>query len=428
MIIYTITKYLVRAGAELFFSKHHIQNFKDLETKGPLIVCANHASAHFDGILIMIFARRKFHVLVRADIFKKPWLAAILAKFNLVPIYRIRDGIGNMDKNDATFQQCADILANNGAIIIFPEANCVMERSVRKLHKGAAKIGFMTEEKHQFKLGIKFACVGIAQERLDKPGGRLYLTASKPFALTDYYQTYQENNQRAYNEVTQRIDQDLRSVLPVVNEYADEQLFEELIEQGNVRDDFKAWQHIAKSINEAEPELKEMLKVTLHDFHQNLQAKGVDIKTLRRFKNTPRYKRWLIIASKVIDLAAMFPFFIVGFLLNYWPFRLPERLAHQIFKEEKMYRNGTHLVASILLFLIGYGIYGIVFLAFGANLITTLVTLVFIAACGIVSYYYRRRFFEFWHAMRFELAGTEQQRTWRNQFEILNKEFALWLK
>jgi hypothetical protein len=51
-----------------------------------------------------------------------------------------------------------------------------------------------------------------------------------------------------------------------------------------------------------------------------------------------------------------------------------------------------------------------------------------IACCGIVSYYYRKRFFEFIKALRFEFAGSTQHSLWKKEFEILQQEFNQWNK
>lgn len=425
-MVYIIAKFLVRIAAELFFSKHHLRNLDALETNKPLIVCANHASAHLDGILIMIFSKRKYHVLVRADIFQKKWLANILAKFHLIPIYRMRDGISNMDKNDETFKKCFDILKNNGAIIIFPEANCVMERGLRKLHKGASKIGFMAEEKFDFKLGLQFATIGICQERLSKPGGRLFLTASKPFNLSDYKETYQQNNQKAYTDVTDRIDKDLRSVLPIIEDRNDEKLFESLILYSNIRDQYDAWDKLSKTINQSDPELKSALQYTIQDFDQHLSKKGLDILSLQKLLYKVRIKRWANLALYVIDLMALFPFFVIGIAFNFLPYYIPSRLTKWIFKNEKEYINGTHMVGSLFLFLLAYMFYIVLFLFLNNNPIALMVILLVIASCGVVSYYYRKRFFEFVKALRFEFAGTKQHVLWKQEFEVLKQEFNQW--
>lgn len=426
-MIYSILKFLIKCSAELFYSKHKRIHFDHLDTNKPLVICANHASAHLDGILIMIYSKRKYHVLVRADIFNKPWLAKLLAKINLIPIYRMRDGIKNLDKNSETFDQCINILKNKGAIIIFPEANCVLERKLRPLHKGAAKIAFMAEEQSGFKLGVQMCTVGISQERLAKPGGRLFLESSKVFNISDYKLMYNENPNKAYSQVMQKVEQDLRSVLPVIEERKDEKLFEELIVQLNIRDDYSKWKTLAKSINYTDLELKEVLKTAIHDFNKHLKKRRLDINSVIKLSNLNRLKRWSNILLYIIDVVAMFPFFLLGLFFNIIPFALPGIISNLIFKKEKEYINGTHIVLGVLLFLISYIFYAVALYFLMQNILSVLISLVIIALCGIMAYHYKRRFVEFAKAISFEFASKKLKVYWFKQSEILIAEFKQWL-
>ncbi len=426
-MIYSILKFLIKCSAELFYSKHKLIHFDHLDTNKPLVICANHASAHLDGILIMIYSKRKYHVLVRADIFNKPWLAKLLAKINLIPIYRMRDGIKNLDKNSETFDHCVNILKNNGAIIIFPEANCVMERKLRPLHKGAAKIAFMAEEQSQFKLGVQMCTVGISQERLAKPGGRLFLESSKVFDIADYKLMYQENANKAYTQVMQKVEHDLRSVLPVIEERKDEKLFEELIVQLNIRDDYSKWKTLAKSINSTDLELKEVLKTAIQDFNKHLRKRRLDINSVIKLSNQNRLKRWSNILLYIVDVVAMFPFFLLGLFFNIVPFALPSIISNLLFKKDKEYINGTHMVLGVLLFLISYIFYAIALYILMQNILSMLISLLIIALCGIMAYHYKRRFVEFVKAISFELASKKLKVYWFKQSEILNAEFKQWL-
>lgn len=426
-MIYTILKFLIKCAAEFFYSKHKIIHFDRLETNQPLIICANHASAHLDGILIMIYSKRKYYVLVRADIFNKPWLAKLLAKIHLIPIYRMRDGIKNLDKNSETFTQCINILKNNGAVIIFPEANCIMERKLRPIHKGAAKIGFMAEEESNFKLGVQICTIGICQERLSKPGGRLFLEASKPFNISDYKDQYKENNNKAFTAVMQKVEYDLRSVVPVIDERKDEKLFEELLFELNIRDDYNKWKTLAKSINKADEELKSVLKTAIHDFKKHLKKRNLDINTINKLSQLNRLKRWSNLLLYIIDIVAMFPFFIIGLAFNLLPFALPFIISNAIFRKDKEYVNGTHIVLGVLLFIITYIIYAFMLYVLMQNIFSVIISILIVILCGIMAYHYRRRFSDFTKALSFEFSSNRHKEYWYKQAQILNAEFKQWI-
>ena len=58
----------------------------------------------------------------------------------MLPIYRLRDGRKTLAKNDAVFDACAEIFANQQALVMFPEANHNLKRRVRPLSKGFTRI------------------------------------------------------------------------------------------------------------------------------------------------------------------------------------------------------------------------------------------------------------------------------------------------
>ncbi len=425
-MLYFIGKLILRIGAEFFFGKHHLKNLERLNTGMPLIVCANHASAHLDGVLIMIFSKRKFHVLVRADVFKKKWVANLLAKINLIPIYRMRDGFSSLEKNSQTFDLCYEILKNNGAIIIFPEANCEPERKLRKLHKGAAKIAMMAEERSDYKLGVEMATLGITQERILKPGGRIFLEASEPFSLKQYFDRYKENNNKACIEIIDDIETDLRTVLPVIEEHQDEFLFEQIVTRKNNVDKLSIWKSTAKLINESDVDLKHALTSAIKDFNKYLKKSGIDQSTIDRLQVKSRIKRWLNILVNTIDIIALFPFFLLGIIFNYWPIYITGKLSNKIFKD-LCFINGTHFAASTFLLILAYIFYAIL-IGIYVNLISVIIAIIILLVCGLVSYHYRRRAIEYYKAIRYEFAGDKRRKEWRAQSRIISSEIAEWVK
>ena len=425
-MIYTILRYLLRVSAEFFFGKHHLINLEKLNNGKPLVVCANHTTAHLDGVLIMIFSRRKFHVLVRGDVFQKKWIAKFLSAIRLIPIYRIRDGYSSLGKNNQTFDICYDILKNNGAVIIFPEANCETERQLRKLHKGAAKIAMQAEERSDFKLGVQMATVGINLERMIDSGGRIFLEASEPFPVAPYIDRYKENNNKALNEIMADVETDLRSVLAVVDEKKDEYLFEEIVTRKENIDKLDVWKNTAKLINKSDNDLKFALTSAIKDFKKHLKKSGINQQTIEHLQVKSRIKRWLNLLLHTIDLVALFPFFLIGMMFNYLPYTITKKISHNLFKD-KCFIIGTHFAASTILFVLSYIVY-IFTLSLFVNMLSTFIAIIVMLICVLLSYHYRLRAFNFFRAIRYEMAGNQKRKEWRAQSRIISSEIAEWVK
>ena len=60
----------------------------------------------------------------------------------MLPVYRIRDGWGNLNKNTAIFSKSALLLSEDEAVVVFPEGNHNLRRTVSPLSKGFTRVVF----------------------------------------------------------------------------------------------------------------------------------------------------------------------------------------------------------------------------------------------------------------------------------------------
>lgn len=144
---YNLTKWWVKTGLHLYFGKIKVSGLETIPKDKPVLFLPNHQSALLDVLLIAVDCNRKPFFLTRSDVFKGKFLNAVFTYFQMIPIYRIRDGRESLKNNQAVFDTCADLLRNNEAILMFPEANHNLKRRVRPLSKGFTRILFNTLEK-----------------------------------------------------------------------------------------------------------------------------------------------------------------------------------------------------------------------------------------------------------------------------------------
>ena len=64
----------------------------------------------------------------------------------MFPVYRVSEGIENMEENYKTFDLCKDIFKQNGIVLIFSEGRCVNEWHLRPLKKGTARLAISSWE------------------------------------------------------------------------------------------------------------------------------------------------------------------------------------------------------------------------------------------------------------------------------------------
>ena len=159
-IWYYIVRFYVKIG--LFFTLKKISVFgkENIPKKGAVLFVGNHQNALIDAALIPTTNNRNIHFLTRASVFKNPKVEKILRYLNLIPVYRIRDGFKNVEKNNVVFEQCIEYLKKGKAIEIFAEGEHHNLRSVIPFKKGFARIVLGTLQKYPA-LEIIIVPVGI---------------------------------------------------------------------------------------------------------------------------------------------------------------------------------------------------------------------------------------------------------------------------
>lgn len=165
IVVYWWTKQYARLNLWMFYRKLEVNGIENIPQDKPVIFVANHQNAFMDAILISCTSPRPIHFLVRAGIFHSRFLTWLLGLLNMMPIYRFRDGIGAVKKNDVIIDKCGRLLSNGRALLIFPEGNHDMRRRLRPLRKGMARIAYQAMEQHNFELDIRVVPVGLNFEK-----------------------------------------------------------------------------------------------------------------------------------------------------------------------------------------------------------------------------------------------------------------------
>ena len=121
----------------VYFRKVESINNSNLPRKMPVILAPNHQNALIDALAFCYDTELQTVFLARADIFKKKTIAAILNYLNIMPVFRIRDGISNVRKNDEIFEKCLRIIHNKlNPLCIFPEGNHADKRRIQPPGEG----------------------------------------------------------------------------------------------------------------------------------------------------------------------------------------------------------------------------------------------------------------------------------------------------
>ena len=240
---YNFFKIYIKTGLFFYTKKIKIVGKENIPKKGAVLFAVNHPNGLLDPLLVTTNTPRITHYLVRAAVFKKPLIKKLLATLNLMPIYRIRDGVQELSKNTEVFNDCFEILNNQSALMIFPEGSHDKRRTVRVLSKGFTRILFGAFEKYP-ELQITVIPVGITYQNAGSFPCKVAIHYGKPILANEHYNPNELNN--SINSIKNEISNQLKELS--VHIPADENYETVLQKLNNNHVDFTEVTSIHKSI------------------------------------------------------------------------------------------------------------------------------------------------------------------------------------
>jgi 1-acyl-sn-glycerol-3-phosphate acyltransferase len=215
-MLYKVLAVIVRWWLSIHYKRIFVGGLENFPAKGPVLMAANHGNAFLDAITVCLSVNRPVWFLARADIFKKNWQKKLLHAIHIIPVYRMRDGMENMEKNNDTFNFCVKLIENNEVILMFPEGNAVPEKRLRSLKKGIARIAFQAAEKLKWEKEIPVISVGINYVNHTQFRTEVMLGFSEPLLIRQFENTYKNEQAQAIRKCMIGVENNLRSQMVIV--------------------------------------------------------------------------------------------------------------------------------------------------------------------------------------------------------------------
>ncbi len=170
---------------------------------GRTIYVSNHAASFMDPISVAGLTRPIVFFMTRSDVFNSV-TRPILWACQMLPIYRQKDGDDAVKKNEAVFKKCGTILKYGRNLLIFGEGftDDVFIRRLKKIKKGAVRIGFLALENQNWKKKIYICATGVNYSDPNQMRSDLLISFSDKICLNDYKDAYIENPSKVINELT----------------------------------------------------------------------------------------------------------------------------------------------------------------------------------------------------------------------------------
>ncbi|MCQ2082905.1 MAG: 1-acyl-sn-glycerol-3-phosphate acyltransferase [Bacteroidaceae bacterium] len=183
---YFFTKFFVDWAVRTSYRKFQIEGLENLPKDGSVIWAANHTNALMDPLVMLAATPEQKVYVARADIFKKKSAVKWLNFLKIMPIYRIRDGIDAVKKNDEAIAIATDVLLDGVPFVIYPEATHRPKHSLLKLSKGIFHIALSVCDRTQEEKPVYIMPIGIEYGDYFRFRSTVLVNFGKPFNVTQF--------------------------------------------------------------------------------------------------------------------------------------------------------------------------------------------------------------------------------------------------
>ena len=207
-MLYKILLFPARAFIHFYCRRIVINNKSMLQKEGPLLIASNHPNSFLDAIILATLFKNPVYSLARGDAFAGKLITKILTSFNMLPVYRVSEGVENLENNYTTFEACQDIFKQNGIVLIFSEGRCINEWHLRPLKKGTARVALAA---WQNGVPLEVLPLGINYNNFRKYGKDIFLNFGS--IVTQEQVNPNSFGGNAINEFNDKLKQQLQNLV-----------------------------------------------------------------------------------------------------------------------------------------------------------------------------------------------------------------------
>lgn len=211
-----------------FFRKVHLHNRSGVPSDKPVLLAANHPTAFVDPCLLCSYLNPPIYNMTRGDIFRKPFFRMLMEGINMFPVYRARDGYTGRDRNEAVFDFCVEKLRDRRVVTIYVEGEHHLDKRIRSVQKGIARIAFEAYDKHRLD-ALQIIPAGCNYRFGDRPRDEVMINIGAPIYVKDYWDAYLRDPAVTTQRLCDDIETALKSVCYHIESPDDDVLAERLL-------------------------------------------------------------------------------------------------------------------------------------------------------------------------------------------------------
>jgi 1-acyl-sn-glycerol-3-phosphate acyltransferase len=382
----------------IYYRKVEVVNKNRIPLNHPVILAPNHQNALMDAMVLVCKTQFQIVFPARADIFKGKRMTRFLTYLNIMPIYRMRDGIENVKRNDEVFEKTLQVLHNrHNPLGLFAEGNHGDKRQLRPLVKGLFRIGLQSQEKFGNLPVVKIVPVGIDYSHYQHFRSTLFVNVGEPIEVSSFNDTYRENPVLAINQLKdafatalshQMIDiqtEEFYDLYMSLREIFNEEMCKALgIQENSLAAKFRADKAMIESLNkelEQNPDNLRSLNVLVSDYLKSVRKAGLRDWVIRKqpFSFTG-------MSISVLAKLALLPLFLFGLLNNWIPYQFVGSRVKNI--KDTQFHSSFKYVIGMIVFPLWYLILVVIAAFLGAPAWTLLLYVILLPVTGLAAFHY----------------------------------------
>ena len=209
---YALMKILVDHTFRQYYRNVYVEGLENIPRDKRVILAPNHQNALMDALLILMTQKGQPVYLARADVFKNKRVAKILEWLNMAPVYRMRDGREELEKNNEIFDFAIDVLRDKVTLCLMPEGVQSCKRTLLPLVKGVFRIAFSAQEGLEPE-EVVIVPVGIEYEDYVRQGVDISIHFGKPISVLNYIPQYREHQAVAINHLRRDLSEGMSAMI-----------------------------------------------------------------------------------------------------------------------------------------------------------------------------------------------------------------------
>ena len=350
--LYSFCKIFVDHHTRRSFTRFHVIGKENIPHDGAIVFGANHCNTLMDALVLLATSFGKKVFIARGDIFKNRRTAKILKWLRILPIFRIRDGIGAVrDKNGDTIDQAIDVIHDEVPLYLFPEAAHRTKHSLRQLSKGIFHIAIEANNQFGDVKPVYIVPVGLEYGDYFRFRSTVLVSYGKPINVTEYMKEHKgENEAVIINNLKAMLTERMAGLITYIPDDDDYDAIWELtkILSGHLPITQRMQlnrnkRNVAKILEfkEKEPEQAKALFEKIIDFTKHRKEEGISVKSVAM-----RRPLWRTLLKTLVSLVGL-PFFIAAAFVTCPIWIVAWFILNNL--KDKAFRNTVNVCVELIL-------------------------------------------------------------------------------